>query len=161
MNQKYQERVFSGILTALPAAFGLILLGIYFYTRLSGTYIAPTTSWLSLGIGLLLILVAINFAFLVVKISSEGVSVRFGIFHHRIPLDNIAGFYQDKTSSVTYGGFGIRFGWVNGKRRLVYNVASFPRMVIQPKNESNREFVFSTRDPEGLKKALKEILKKQ
>jgi hypothetical protein len=158
MDLIYEERIFSGLLAILPGCFGIILLGVFIYNRLSGTLKDPSSPWFLLGIGLFLLLIAVNFAFLTIKISTRGVSARFGIFSHDTPRAQVAGSYEDKNSNVSYGGFGIRLGWVNGKRRLVYNVTNAPRIVLQLQPQNNREFVFSSRHPEAVMKAIKEIL---
>ncbi len=158
MKRVYEERVFSGLLAVLPGSFSIILLGIFIYNQFSEFFEDHLSSWLFLGIGLFLLLVAINFAFLTIGVSASEVSARFGILSHSVPVKNIAGLYEDKTSSASYGGFGIRLGWVNAKRRLVYNIPNAPRIVLQQRSESNREFVFSTRNPEGVMIALKEVL---
>jgi hypothetical protein len=157
MKEIYQEKIFSGLLSFLPGIFGLASLGFFVYNQFFGTFEDPFEAWILLGIGLLLLFVGINFAFLTIKVSYTGVSARFGILSHSIPLDNIAGCYQDQSSSLSYGGFGIRFGWVKGKRRLVYNITNAPRVVIQEKRDSNHEFVFSTRQPEAVMKAIKDV----
>jgi hypothetical protein len=157
MNQIYREKVFSGLLTILPGAMGVALLGASIFTRLSGTFDDASIPWYFLGVGLFLLVTAINFSYLNISISSTGISTRFGIISHNVPLNNIGGCSRDTTSNFSYGGFGIRLAWVDGKRRLVYNVFSAPRIVIRQRNESNHEFVFSTRNPEGVMKALKEL----
>jgi hypothetical protein len=87
----------------------------------------------------------------------SGVLTRFGIISHYLPANNITGAYEDTTSSVAYGGFGIRFGWVNGKRRIVYNVANAPRIVLEQQVQRDHEFVFSTRHLEMVIKVIREF----
>ncbi len=156
MNKMYQERVFSGVLGILPGGIGIILLGLFISNQFNGFLESSFASGIFLGIGLFLILVSLNFAFLTIRISSNGVSTRFGIISHNLSANDIAGAYEDKTSSVAYGGFGIRFGSVNGKRRLVYNVPNAPRIVLQQRFENNQEFVFSTRNPEAVMRVIQE-----
>jgi hypothetical protein len=158
MHQLYKERVFSGLLAVLPAVFAIVLLGMFVYYQISGPLEEEISAWFFLGMGLFFLVITINFAFLTITISPLGVSARFGVINHTVPLNNIAESYQDKTSSVSYGGFGIRFGWVNGKRRLIYNTINTPRVVLQQLREPNQEFVFSTRQPEKVIQAIKEAL---
>jgi hypothetical protein len=107
--------------------------------------------------GLFLLLVALNFAFLVIKVSPRGVSAGYGVFRHTIPAADIAGYYRDEASSLAYGGFGIRFGWKNGKRRIVYNTVGTAGVVIQQQSQPDREFVFSAKNPEAVMKTLDAI----
>ena len=157
MNRIYQERVFSGLLAILPGGFGLALLVAFIYGKFFRTFEDQSSVWYFLGTGLVLLLVAINFSLLNITVSDEGVTTRFGIISHRVPLSNIAGSYRDKASSISYGGFGIRWGRVNGKRRLVYDVTDAPRVVIRQKQDYNREFVFSTRNPDAVIKAIRSV----
>jgi len=39
---------------------------------------------------------------------------------------------------------------------LVYNILGSPRVVIEKRQDSHPEFVFSTRNPEGVMKAIRE-----
>ena len=107
----------------------------------------------------ILLLVAINFAILTVKITPKGISAGYGVFQHNIPAEDIAGYYREEASALAYGGFGIRFGWKNGKRRIVYNVIGKPGVVIQRRSLPDREFVFSSNDPERAMAALRAIQK--
>jgi hypothetical protein len=157
MNNVYRERVFSGVLSILPGLIGMGLLGVSIYSWLNWTFGETPAPWILLVVGILLLLAAINFAFLSIVVSYRGVTARFGLFSHTLPIDDIAGTYLDKASSIAYGGFGIRFGWVNGKRRLVYNVINAPRVVIQERRASNHEFVFSTRNAKAVMKAISEV----
>ena len=103
------------------------------------------------------LLLAINFAFLTVKISPRCISTGYGVFHHNIPTEDITGYYRVEAADLVYGGFGIRFGWNNGKRRIVYNVMNKPGVVIQRRSLPNREFVFSSNDTERVMETLRAI----
>ncbi len=154
----YRERIFSGVLAILTGCFAIVFLGLFIYYQIWGPLGNGPPIWFFLGIGLFFLLITLNFAYLTVTVSSSGVTARFGIASHTVPLNDIARYYEDKASSISYGGFGIRFGWVHGKRRLVYSITNAPRIVIQRQRESNQEFVFSTHNPEGVVQAIKEAL---
>ena len=157
MNVVYQEKLFSGLLTVIPGVLGLAVLGVFVYGQGSDIFSNPTAKWYFLGTGLFVLLAAINFAFLNIRVSYSGTQVRFGLFSHFTPASDIDGSYLDRQSSVSYGGFGIRFASVNGKRRLVYNVTNAPRVVIKHRENPDREFVFSTRNPDAVMQAIGQI----
>jgi hypothetical protein len=157
VHKVYHERVFSGIWVILTSLLGLTMLGAVVYDRIFGVFGVPLATWTFLGTGIFLLLASVNLAFLSVTVSTCGVTTRFGLVSHTVPPDAIAETYQDKASSVAYGGFGIRFGWVNGKRRLVYSVVNTPRVVVQEGHASDHEFVFSTRNPEAVMRAIRQV----
>ena len=157
MEGMYRERVFSGLLAVIPGSVALVLLSLFVYARLSGIFEEPSTPWFFLGTGVFLVLTTINFLYLVVTISRAGVSTRFGVLSHNVPVNDVKGIYKDNASSLSYGGYGVRFGRVNGKLRVVYNVAGAPRVVVQLSRENDREFVFSTKKPDEAMKAIVEV----
>ena len=158
MSRNYQERVFSGILITIVGFVGIALLGVFIYSKIVPNVFEETgAEWYFLGIGVFLLLAAANFAFLNIRISLNGVTVSYGLISRNIPINNVAGFYQDETSNIAYGGYGIRVGWVHGKRRLVYNVIGTPRIVIQQRLQPDHEFVFSTRHPDLVMRTLSEV----
>ncbi len=155
----YEERIFSGWLTVIVGAASAVLFGVFLYQRLVGSVgTHPAPDWILLAVALLLLVITVNFAILTVKITLRGISVGYCIVRHNIPWGNVADCYQDKASTVRYGGFGIRLGLVNGTWRLVYNTIGDPRVVIQKRQGRIREFVFSTRNPEGVIRAIRERL---
>jgi hypothetical protein len=67
----------------------------------------------------------------------------------------LEGCYPDEASAVRYGGFGIKAGVYNGKKRLVYNVTGAKRVVLKVKGRKYDEFVFSTRNPEQVMRIIR------
>ncbi len=108
---------------------------------------------------LLLVMVAIgvNFSRLSITINSKGLTVGYGILKKAIAWQKMVSSYQDETSAIMYGGWGIRLGRVAGKWRLVYNMLGRPRVVIVLQEGWYNEFVFSTQNP----KEVIEILEQQ
>jgi len=155
----YEERIFSGWLTVIVGAASGVLFGLFLYQRLVGPVgTHPAPDWILLAVALLLLVITVNFAILTVKITLHGISVSYGFIRHSVPWANVAGCYEDEASTARYGGFGIRLGLVNGKWRLVYNTVGDPRVVIQKRQARIREFVFSTRNPERVIRAVRERL---
>ena len=159
MERVYQERVFSAYIASFPGIFGLALIAFFIWGKYFSNFEDKSSAWLFLGAGIFFLLVAINFSFLNIIVSARGFSARFGVISHSISINNIAGTYQDKASKVHYRGFGIRWGWVNGKRRLVYDATDTPHVVIRQKQNSKREFVFSTQNPDAVIKAIRTVVK--
>jgi len=98
------------------------------------------------GMILLLGAAAVTFARLTVQLTPRTLTVRFGALRRIIPVEQITGCAPDDQSWVRYGGFGIRYACVRGKRRQVYNVIGAPRLVVSLRD--GREFAFSTRKSE-------------
>jgi hypothetical protein len=102
-----------------------------------------------------------NFNKLAIKISTQSVTVGFGVFQRTIPWDNVKGCYQHEASAIgSYGGWGIRMAKVKGKWTLVYNVIGCPTIVLELEKGRFKEFVFSTKNPDGvIETARRQILK--
>ncbi len=159
MESVYEERIFSGWLAVIVGAASVALFGLFLNQCLVGPVgTRPAPDWILLAVALLLLVITVNFATLTIKVTAHGISVGYGIIRHNIPWGNVADCYQDKTSAVWYGGFGIRLGLVNRKWRLVYNTIGDPRVVIRKREGRIQEFVFSTRNPEGVIRAIRERL---
>ncbi|XUW99398.1 MAG: hypothetical protein TUN42_05725 [Dehalogenimonas sp.] len=153
----YEEKMFSGLASLLAGAAGLFSLGLFASMLATDTIENASIIWFLPVTGLFLLAVAINFAFLTIKISPRGISAGYGVFHHNIPAEDISGVYREDASDLAYGGFGIRFGWKNGKRRVVYNVIGKPGVVIQRRSLPDREFVFSSNDPKKVMETLRDV----
>ena len=153
----YEERIYSRWVTTVLGIVTCFLLCVFIYQILEGPVgTRPAPEWILLLVALLLLAVTVNFSTLTIRLTMGGISVGYGIVRHHIPWSNVVDCYQDKASTVWYGGFGIRLGLVNGKWRLVYNTIGHPRVVIRKRQGKVREFVFSTRNPEGLIRAIRE-----
>ena len=152
----YEERICAKWLTTVLGIVTCVLFGVFIYQGLEGPVgTRPAPEWSLLVLALLLLAITVNFATLTIRLTQGGISVGYGIVRHYIPWGNVADCYQDKASTVGYGGFGIRLGLVNGKWRLVYNTIGHPRVVIRKRQGKVQEFVFSTRNPEGVIRAVR------
>ncbi len=147
----YEEKLFSWVNAGIFAVVAGWLLFIILYQAIVGPYGERPASNTFLSI-LLLVMVAIgiNFSTLNIVINSEGLRVDYGIVKKFIPWKKITSSYQDETSAVMYGGWGIRLGRVAGKWRLVFNMLVKPRVVIVLKEGWYKEFVFSTQNPKDV-----------
>jgi hypothetical protein len=143
----YEETLYLRVFTALLSGFAAVYLFLAFYQLLNGPggdNSLPT--WFLLLLGLLFLGIALNFRMLRIELSPRSVVVGYGIAKRRIPWGAIERCYRDEVSSLRYGEWGIRIGWVQGKWRLVYNTPGAPRVVLALNSGWFDEFVFSTRN---------------
>lgn len=142
-----------GILTLFTAVFLFLLL----YQILVGPIgTNPASNWFFLFMFLLFLGVMINFSRLTIRMTTNYIFIVYGIIKHSILWEDVDDCYLDKASTIKYGGWGIRIAKVKGKWRLVYNVVGGPRIVLSLKRGRFKEFVFSTKNPEGVIKIIKE-----
>ena len=116
----------------------------------------PAPNLFLLGMGLLFLVITVNFSRMIIQITPEYVLVRYGISKQKVPWDNIQACYLDKSSALAYGGSGIRKVKIEGKTRVVYNVYGTPRVVLSLKEGEYDELVFSTRHPDEVMRIVKE-----
>ena len=155
----YEERIYSRWNILIMSVVVLALLGALIWQLVAGPLgTRPAPSWFFVGMIVFFLAIGINFATLTIGVTALGVTVGYGIIRHHIPWSNIAGCRLDKASAARYGGWGIRLGWADGKKRLVYNILGGPRVIVEKRQGSYPEFVFSTRNPEGVMKAINEGL---
>ena len=108
-----------------------------------------------LSVSLLLILVYSNFRSLRVSISSDRLTVGFGVITHSVRLDNIDYIETRRPAWYWYGGLGIRFGW-DWSTGFIQN---FKRGVrVTPKR--GRRIYFSTNNPDAIVNIVNDLLQK-
>jgi hypothetical protein len=118
----------------------------------------PAPDWFYLAMGLFFVcmtFIIANFSKLTISANSQSITVRYGMFKKVTRWEDIDGFYMDEAQAFSYGGWGIRIGMVNGKRRLVYNVLGGQCVVLGLKKGRFAEFVFSTRNPDAVMDVVK------
>ena len=108
-----------------------------------------------LSVSFLLILVYSNFRSLRVSISSDRLTVGFGVITHSVRLDNIDYIETRRPAWYWYGGLGIRFGW-DWSTGFIQN---FKRGVrVTPKR--GRRIYFSTNNPDAIVNIVNDLLQK-
>ena len=108
-----------------------------------------------LSVSLLLILVYNNFRSLRVSISSDRLTIGFGVITHSVRLDNIDYIETRRPEWYWYGGLGIRFGW-DWSTGFIQN---FKRGVrVTPKR--GRRLYFSTNNPDAIVNIVNDLLQK-
>ena len=102
-----------------------------------------------------------NFNKLAINITTQSITVGFGAFKRVTPWENVRGCYLHQASAIgSYGGWGIRMGKVKGKWTLVYNVIGCPAIVLELEEGRFKEFVFSTRNPDGVMQTARQQIRK-
>jgi hypothetical protein len=92
-----------------------------------------------------------NFRELRVVVTDRNVAVSYGVFHDSIPMETITASYVDTASALfRYGGWGLRFGRVEGRRRKVYNSIGYRNVVVRMTGRRIDELVFSSENPEAV-----------
>ncbi len=156
----YEEKIFAKWTTVILAVVMASVLFVLLYQTIVGPIgTRPAPNWFFLAMFLLFLGVIVNFSILSIKMTHRYISVRYGIFKHNIPWENIEDCYLDGASIIRYGGWGIRLGRVKGKWRLVYNILGGPRVVLSlSKGKIFKEFVFSTNNPQKVIETVKQKL---
>ncbi|NYT00550.1 MAG: hypothetical protein GKB99_02350 [Methanocellales archaeon] len=144
----YEEKLFSKGTTGMLAPITIVFLSILFYQIFIGPIgNRPAPNGFFLIMFLLCLFLTINFSNLIIRMTSQFISVSYGIFKYTVLWKNISDCYLDEASTIRYGGWGIRIGRAKRRWRLVYNVMWGPRVVLSLKKGKFGEFVFSTGDP--------------
>lgn len=92
---------------------------------------------------------ALNYRTLIIQLTSETVTLRFGLFTWKVAIDNVDRCFLDKTSLWRIGGAGIHFSPIKGRYRAMFNFLEYPRVVmaLQQKQGPVSEIAFSTQQP--------------
>ncbi len=155
----YRERLFSKWSTLLLGAVTAVML----WQAVRQLQTAPPddlSPWFFPFMFVLFLALTINFARLTILVTDEGVTVGYGVIRTRVPWDEIEDCYPDEASVVRYGGWGIRYGWYKGRRRLIYNVIGGPRAVLLRRNSRFPELVFSTTQPQEVISSIRTYLRR-
>lgn len=113
---------------------------------------ALTIVFLSLSV--VFLFYVLNYRRLKIHITSDTLTLRFGIFTWTVPYSNIADIALDDDLPVLmkYGGAGIHFFTFNRRYRASFNFLEFSRVVVvfrKPKGLV-QELSFSTRRPDEI-----------
>jgi hypothetical protein len=155
MEKVYSERLTSTGTTMLfmaLAALFLVLGG--WRSSLVGFRTVPV---ILLVVGLFFIVYVINYRVLVIVLSSQELTLRFGLVSWKMPLANIADIRQDDSPPVIrYGGAGVHFAFVKGQYRAFFNFLEYPRLLIvfSKRRGPVQALVFSTRHPDQVRELI-------
>jgi len=103
----YEEKIFSRGIAALlgTVAFGFLLA--YVYSELVGPIDAP--GWFFLLMFLVFLGMTVNFSRLGIQITTNFVSVSFGVLKRRLEWGSIVGCSRDTASAFESGGWCLEF----------------------------------------------------
>ena len=144
----YEEKLSSKRTTILfiTLAFSFLLL---FLLRM----VAAGYGWLAVVFFLLFCLFTFyvfNYRTLIIHLTPESLSLKFGIFRWTVPLETIEEPCLDDVSLWRIGGAGIHFTSIRKRYRAYFNFLEYPRVVVKLKQKRGPvwDIAFSTGDPE-------------
>lgn len=141
----YRETVPStviAVLLSVPAVALWLLLAAQLLGAPLGGEAAPL--WLLLALALVMSAAARWFRALEVRLDHDGVSVAYGPFRARRAWRDVSHLECDEAGGF-YGGYGVRFGWRQGRLVWVFSTIGTAQVVVVP--SSPRGLVFSTQQP--------------
>jgi hypothetical protein len=136
------------VLTLIPLAASILVFGSSGLTGWSAVLLFASA---------LFLFYSLNYHVLVIRMTAESLTLRFGVFRWTVPLENIASWSRDRTSLWRIGGAGIHFTWLGGRYRAMFNFLEHPRLVVSLKVRRGpvRDIAFSTRRPELVEELLR------
>jgi hypothetical protein len=93
-----------------------------------------------------------TFTTLRVTVDDQALTVGFGPFRERLPLERIVECGPTTYRWYEWGGWGIRLGW----RAKLYNVPGDRGVAVQVVLDDGRRVLFSSPDPEAVCQVLRE-----
>jgi len=103
---------------------------------------------------------SLNYRTLIIRLTSESLVLRFGIFTWRIPTVTIEHCYLDDTPMWRIGGAGIHFTMIRRRYRAMLNFLEYPRVVVALKKRRGPvwDIAFSTRRPEEVMRLIRKVV---
>jgi hypothetical protein len=144
-------RVAAGLMFVMGLAF-FFMMGWQMTYGPIGSDPAPDVFYIIMGVYMTLLGVLIfNFVTLRISVTLRGVTVGYGRFRYHVAWENIIGYELDRrTSTMAYGGYGLRFSTWKGKAMIVYNIMGAATMILEQKQGRFKYVAFSTKKPDGL-----------
>ena len=158
-NSLYRERITSNKTEALFVGLTLLFAALFAWRWASS---GPGALAIALLAGCAIFLFyALNFRTLAITLSSDALTLTFGIFTWRVPLDNVGDARLDALPAMMrLGGAGIHFMTLRGRYRASYNFLEYPRVVIALKRKDGPvcDISFSTRQPEEILRRIRKAV---
>jgi hypothetical protein len=110
-------------------------------------------SGVTLSLAAFFLFYSINFRTLRIRLTSDQLELKFGIFRWTEPLDHIEEVHLDELPPLMrLGGAGIHFMCICNRYRASFNFLEHPRVVIALKRQVGpvQDISFSTRHPEDI-----------
>lgn len=147
MGELYSENLMCKYELVILLVVGFLTLALFYYT------IREILPWL-FAVPLVIFFMAFLMGSMSIKVTTEGVSVRYGMFRFRVDMKDICGAHEDSKALMTYGGPGIKVLKKDGKLVMAYIAIGYPRVVLLLRNSRYSEFVFSTYNPNRVLTAI-------
>lgn len=106
-----------------------------------------------LGLAVVFLFYSVNYRTLVICLDAELLTLTFGLFTWRVPLDNVADCRLDSVPLfMRMGGAGIHFMMIRKRYRASFNFLEYPRVVIALRKKAGpvQDISFSTRRPDDI-----------
>ena len=153
----YTERVSSNRTEALFVAFTLLFFTLLIRRVMAGRMDILAALFFCLFVFFLFY--SLNYRTLIIRLTSNSLKLKFGIFTWNVPLDNIEECCLDDVPLLMrMGGAGIHFMSIRKRYRASFNFLEHPRVVIAFKRKVwlVRDISFSTRRPDDLLRFIQE-----
>jgi hypothetical protein len=152
----YEERISSLRTEAVFVALSVLCVAMLAWRLIVSGY--GTVAALLLFLSTLFVFYALNYRVLVVRMSKEGLRLKFGLFGWTVPWQTVARAYPDDTALWRIGGAGIHFSIIKGKCRAMLNFLEHPRIVVELKKKRGlvREVAFSTQKPDEILRIIEQ-----
>ena len=104
---------------------------------------------------------SVNYRTLIIRLTSESLKLKFGIFKWTVPLDNVEECHLDDIPVLMrMGGAGIHFMSIRRRYRASFNFLEHPRVVIAFNRKVGlvRDISFSTRRPNDVLRLIQKAV---
>jgi hypothetical protein len=104
---------------------------------------------------------SVNFSTLVIHLTNKALTLRFGVFSRRVPVENIESCQLDGIPAIMrYGGAGIHFMSIRSRYRVSFNFLEYPRLVIALKQKIGlvQDVSFTTQQPDELRRLIMQTI---
>lgn len=144
----YEERLTSSRTSALFGGLTVLFLALVIWRAVLND--AGFLSIVFLCLFLMFLFYSLNYRVLHIRLTSEALILRFGLFKWDVPVADIRSCSIDETSLWRIGGAGIHFSFFKGSYRAMFNFLEYPRVVLALKQKRGpvRAIAFSTNQPE-------------
>jgi len=154
----YSEKIFDKIIAGILISVSIVMIFLFIYFTLTldpGSELI-IVQWVFLGVGIVMLFLALNFGILSIKISPQSVVLRYGIIKNEIKLDDVEDCHHDSRLGIRYGGWGLRAIRSRGKWVKGYILVRVPKIILSLKEGKFKEVAISTRNPDKILQIIKE-----
>ena len=107
----------------------------------------------------------LNYRTLIINLSQEALTLKFGLFTWMVPVSNIISCQLDDhlPPFMRYGGAGVHFMFIQGRYRVSFNFLEYPRVVVAFKRKVGPvvDISFSTKNPEEIIRLIQSAIDEQ